>query len=76
MFRLNQYMAELHTQKPVRKRSGMPRPVVIWSPTTRCKHCNTVSLDLELPGNRPKHRLRKRSKTSDASVPWALSLRG
>ncbi|RVT81822.1 heme d1 biosynthesis radical SAM protein NirJ [Rhodobacteraceae bacterium CCMM004] len=54
MFRLSQYMDQLHRPSPVRRRRGPPRPVVIWNLTRRCnlrcKHCYTVSADVDFPG--------------------------
>ena len=55
MFRLTEYMQQLVTPTPVRKRgSGPVKPVVIWNLTRRCnlkcRHCYTVSADVEFPG--------------------------
>lgn len=54
MFRLSQYMQQLVTPTPVRMRRGAARPVVIWNITRRCnlrcKHCYTVSADMDFPG--------------------------
>lgn len=54
MFRLSQYMQQLVTPTPVRTRRGAARPVVIWNITRRCnlrcKHCYTVSADVDFPG--------------------------
>ncbi|MCB1334885.1 MAG: heme d1 biosynthesis radical SAM protein NirJ [Roseivivax sp.] len=56
MFRLTQYMQELVTPTPVRARraSGAVKPVVIWNLTRRCnlrcRHCYTVSADVDFPG--------------------------
>ena len=54
MFRLSQYMRQLITPTPVRRRRGPPKPVVIWNLTRRCnlrcRHCYTVSADVEFPG--------------------------
>lgn len=54
MFRLTQYMRELVAPTPVRRRAGMPKPVVIWNLTRRCnlrcRHCYTTSADVPFPG--------------------------
>lgn len=54
MFRLTQYMHELVHPTPVRRRSGTPKPVVIWNLTRRCnlkcRHCYTTSADVHFPG--------------------------
>lgn len=54
MFRLSQYMRQLQTPTPVRHRKGPVKPVVIWNLTRRCnlrcRHCYTVSADVEFPG--------------------------
>lgn len=54
MFRLTQYMRELVTPTPVRRRSGPVKPVVIWNLTRRCnlrcRHCYTTSADVAFPG--------------------------
>lgn len=56
MFRLTQYMHELVTPTPVRRRGagGVVKPVVIWNLTRtcnlRCRHCYTVSSDHVFPG--------------------------
>ena len=56
MFRLSTYMRELLAPTPRRpaRRSGPVRPVVIWNLTRRCnlrcKHCYTVSADMDFPG--------------------------
>ena len=55
MFRLTEYMQQLATPTPVRRRGGGPvRPVVIWNLTRRCnlkcRHCYTVSADVDFPG--------------------------
>ena len=55
MFRLTEYMHQLVTPTPVRKRaSGAVKPVVIWNLTRRCnlkcRHCYTVSADVDFPG--------------------------
>lgn len=56
MFRLSTYMHQLVEPGPVRARpAGRPtRPVVIWNLTRRCnlrcKHCYTVSADMNFPG--------------------------
>lgn len=56
MFRLTEYMSQLVNPTPVRQRrgSGMVKPVVIWNLTRRCnlrcRHCYTVSADVNFPG--------------------------
>ncbi len=54
MFRLTQYMHELVTPTPVRRRAGPVKPVVIWNLTRRCnlrcRHCYTTSADVPFPG--------------------------
>jgi Fe-coproporphyrin III synthase len=54
MFRLTQYMNELVTPTPVRRRIGPVKPVVIWNLTRRCnlkcRHCYTTSADVPFPG--------------------------
>ncbi|MCV2865815.1 heme d1 biosynthesis radical SAM protein NirJ [Albidovulum sediminicola] len=54
MFRLTQYMHELVTPTPVRRRNGPVKPVVIWNLTRRCnlrcRHCYTTSADVAFPG--------------------------
>jgi len=55
MFRLTEYMQQLVTPTPVRKRGAGPvKPVVIWNLTRRCnlkcRHCYTVSADVDFPG--------------------------
>ncbi|MGO4908073.1 heme d1 biosynthesis radical SAM protein NirJ [Pseudorhodobacter sp. W20_MBD10_FR17] len=56
MFRLTQYMRELVTPTPVRKRAsaGGVKPVVIWNLTRtcnlKCRHCYTTSADAPFPG--------------------------
>ena len=54
MFRLTQYMRELVHPTPVRRRSGVVKPVVIWNLTRtcnlRCRHCYKTSADVPFPG--------------------------
>lgn len=54
MFRLTQYMHELVTPTPVRRRADPVQPVVIWNLTRRCnlrcRHCYTTSADVPFPG--------------------------
>ena len=56
MFRLSRYMHQLVHPSPPRARpgGGPVRPVVIWNLTRRCnlrcKHCYTVSADMNFPG--------------------------
>ncbi len=54
MFRLTQMLRELKTPTPVRPRRDPPGPVVIWNLIRRCnlkcKHCYSVSADVDFPG--------------------------
>ena len=54
MFRLSHYMRQLVEPTPVRTRTGPVKPVVIWNLTRRCnlrcRHCYTVSADVDFPG--------------------------
>ena len=56
MFRLTQYMHELVSPTPVRRRGtgAEVKPVVIWNLTRtcnlRCRHCYTTSADVPFPG--------------------------
>lgn len=60
MFRLSRYMRQLARPEPAAPpaspapRRGPVRPVVIWNLTRRCnllcRHCYTVSADLDFPG--------------------------
>ncbi|MFV0359837.1 heme d1 biosynthesis radical SAM protein NirJ [Tropicimonas sp.] len=56
MFRLTQYMRELVAPTAIRQRrgTGPVKPVVIWNLTRRCnlrcRHCYTVSADIDFPG--------------------------
>jgi len=56
MFRLTQYMQELVTPTPPRRRVavGGVKPVVIWNLTRtcnlKCRHCYTTSADVPFPG--------------------------
>ena len=56
MFRLTEYMQQIVSPTPVKKRvsSEMVKPVVIWNLTRRCnlkcRHCYTVSADVNFPG--------------------------
>jgi heme d1 biosynthesis radical SAM protein NirJ len=53
MFRLSQFMRELITPTPARRRVP-PGPVVIWNLVRRCnlncKHCYSLSADVDFPG--------------------------
>lgn len=61
MFRLTQYMQELVAPTPVKTRrgEGPVKPVVIWNLTRRCnlrcRHCYTVSADVDFPGELNPH---------------------
>lgn len=54
MFRISQFMQELHRPTPVRPRRQPPGPVVIWNLirrcNLRCKHCYSISADTDFPG--------------------------
>jgi heme d1 biosynthesis radical SAM protein NirJ len=54
MFRLSHYMRQLVEPTPVDSRKGTVKPVVIWNLTRRCnlrcRHCYTVSADVDFPG--------------------------
>ena len=56
MFRLTEYMQQLVSPTPVRRRMNPEtvKPVVIWNLTRRCnlkcRHCYTVSADVDFPG--------------------------
>ncbi len=54
MFRLSQYMHEIANPKPLGPARKPPGPVVIWNLIRRCnlkcKHCYTISGDVDFPG--------------------------
>lgn len=54
MFRVSQYLHEVHEPKPIGPRRSPPGPVVIWNLTRRCnlscKHCYAISSDKPYPG--------------------------
>jgi heme d1 biosynthesis radical SAM protein NirJ len=54
MFRLTHFLKQLVEPTPPRRRAAEPRPVVIWNLTRRCnlrcRHCYSVSADLDFPG--------------------------
>ena len=54
MFRLTQFLKELKAPTPVRPRRDPPGPVVIWNLirrcNLRCKHCYSISADVDFPG--------------------------
>ena len=54
MFRISQYMRELHTPTPLGEKRNPPGPVVIWNLIRRCnltcKHCYSISADKDFPG--------------------------
>jgi len=54
MFRISQYMRELHTPTPMGPRRAPPGPVVIWNLIRRCnlccKHCYSISADTDFAG--------------------------
>ncbi len=54
MFRLSQFLKEIETPTPVGPRRDPPGPVVIWNLirrcNLRCKHCYSISGDVNFPG--------------------------
>ncbi|MCB1490528.1 MAG: heme d1 biosynthesis radical SAM protein NirJ [Rhodobiaceae bacterium] len=54
MFRLTHYLKELHRPTPLRPHRQPPGPVVIWNLirrcNLRCKHCYSISADVDFPG--------------------------
>ena len=54
MFRVTQFMQELIAPTPVTPRRDLPGPVVIWNLIRRCnltcKHCYSISTDIDFPG--------------------------
>ncbi len=54
MFRISQFIHELHAPTPVRPRRNPPGPVVIWNLIRRCnltcKHCYSISADKDFAG--------------------------
>ncbi len=54
MFRVSQFMRELHDPTPTGPRRDPPGPVVIWNLVRRCnlqcKHCYSISADVDFPG--------------------------
>lgn len=54
MFRISQYMRELHDPTPLVPPSAPSGPVVIWNLIRRCnltcKHCYSISADRDFPG--------------------------
>ncbi len=54
MFRLSQYMHEIADPKPLGPARTPPGPVVIWNLIRRCnlkcKHCYSISGDVDFPG--------------------------
>ena len=54
MFRISQYMRELHDPTPLAPLSAPSGPVVIWNLIRRCnltcKHCYSISADRDFPG--------------------------
>lgn len=54
MFRISQYMRELHAPTPIRQPRTPSGPVVIWNLIRRCnltcKHCYATSTDKDFPG--------------------------
>jgi heme d1 biosynthesis radical SAM protein NirJ len=54
MFRISQYMQEIHSPIPVTAPRQPQGPVVIWNLIRRCnltcKHCYSISADIDFPG--------------------------
>ena len=54
MFRLSQFMEEIANPQPLGPRREPPGPVVIWNLIRRCnlmcKHCYSISGDVDFPG--------------------------
>jgi heme d1 biosynthesis radical SAM protein NirJ len=54
MFRITQFMKELHRPTPLSPPRSPPGPVVIWNLVRRCnlrcKHCYSISADRDFPG--------------------------
>lgn len=54
MFRLSQFMHEIADPQPLIARKNPPGPVVIWNLirrcNLRCKHCYSISGDVDFPG--------------------------
>ena len=54
MFRLSHYLREIADPKPLEPHRNPPGPVVIWNLIRRCnlkcKHCYTISGDVDFPG--------------------------
>lgn len=54
MFRLSQFMHEIANPQPLGVRRNPPGPVVIWNLIRRCnllcKHCYSISGDVDFPG--------------------------
>jgi heme d1 biosynthesis radical SAM protein NirJ len=54
MFRISQYLRELHEPTPMGPKRNPPGPVVIWNLVRRCnltcKHCYSISTDIDFPG--------------------------
>ncbi|HYD32362.1 MAG TPA: heme d1 biosynthesis radical SAM protein NirJ [Azospirillaceae bacterium] len=54
MFRISQYMREILSPTPVGPKRHPPGPVVIWNLirrcNLRCKHCYSISADVDFPG--------------------------
>jgi heme d1 biosynthesis protein len=54
MFRISQYMQEIQTPTALGPKRNPPGPVVIWNLIRRCnlacKHCYSISADVDFPG--------------------------
>lgn len=53
MFRITEYMKQIHQPTPLGKKRNPPGPVVIWNLIRRCnltcKHCYSISADKDFP---------------------------
>lgn len=54
MFRISSFIRELDHPTPVRPKTNLPGPVVIWNLVRRCnltcEHCYSISADKDFPG--------------------------
>jgi heme d1 biosynthesis radical SAM protein NirJ len=57
MFRVTQYLQEVHHPAPLAPKRHPPGPVVIWNLVRRCnlacQHCYSISADVDFPGELP-----------------------
>ncbi|WP_444678739.1 hypothetical protein [Halomonas sp. E19] len=72
MFRVTRYVKSLLEPTPVPPAHKPPGPVVIWNLIRRCnltcKHCYTVSADIDFKGSSPPRKSSPCSMTSSASA--------